>query len=122
MTEIDTSREAELHAARERASVMTGFHSEMRASRQREIEEAVGDLILAFADHYRMTVPSAVYALNQITTRQLAGMDKFATAKNLRQTADFISGKVPYSKFFEASGRTFDRIAAGYDQKQEQPQ
>lgn len=101
---------------------MSGFHSEMKADQQREVEEAVGDLILAFADHYRMSVPSAVYALNQITSRHLAGMDKIATAKNLRQTADFISGKVPYSRFFEASAKTFDRIAAGYDQKQDQPQ
>ncbi len=100
---------------------MSKFHSEMDADRQREIEDAIGGLILDFAEYYRMSVPSAVYVLNQVTTRQLAGMDRYAAAKNLRQTADYISGKTSYSKFFTASSRTFDQIAAGYDLKLANP-
>lgn len=98
---------------------MSGFHTIIDEKCQQEVESAIESMVLALAQRLAMSIPSATYAVNQITARYLASMDRPATAKNLRQTADFIAGKTTYDKFFKATAHTFDRIAAGYDQKSE---
>ena len=95
----------------------SAMHKVTDSDRQAAVEELVGEMILSLADHMDMTVPSAVYAVQQVTARHLAAWDKGATVKNLRATARFINGDIKYAELWKIQEKQFDMITAGYDRQ-----
>ena len=94
---------------------MSAMHKLMQKERQMRIEKMIGDLVFALADGMHMSVPSAVYAVQQVTARHLAGWDRKAAVKNLRATARFINGDIDYAELLKIQEKQFDLIAAGYE-------
>ncbi|WP_299671625.1 hypothetical protein [uncultured Roseobacter sp.] len=94
---------------------MSQMHNVTGPERQEQAEQLVGEMILALADHMHMTVPSAVFMVQQITARHLAHWHKPSAIKNLRLTARYFNGDLKYADFFKKQGALFDQITAGYE-------
>lgn len=94
---------------------MAEFHETMTESRMEKVEEEVRAAIVVLSEALDMSIPSAVWAFNSITTRALAHWDKAAEVKNLRMSARYISGDLPFAKFDQGQRLLFDRFVAGYE-------
>ena len=96
---------------------MSKFHKVTGNEREQQAEDFVEAMIVSLAASMDMSLPSAVYMVQQITCRHLAGWSKPATIQTLRNTARYINGDTKYSKFFQDQERLFDEITAQYERQ-----
>ena len=96
---------------------MSAMHKDMDKKREICVERFVEALVVAFANQMQMSLPSAAYAIHQVTTAQMALWDKDATVKNLRAIAQHINGDITHADLQEILRRQFDLICAGYERQ-----